>query len=176
MLTRLAQVMGGTVGFVLAIPVLMVPPPGDGNWLFWLLLVGKMGLGLLILLKSLDLFRRASFPPDSPALKDPVVAWLLEREQRLYEHSKIAWMTTQLLLLFVPVFMVALMLGVLLRPFYVTLRHAQPSLTMLYAEGRQTFQFLLATFKGLLFLTLSTLMGSSAALLTMIAIFYWPSR
>ena len=164
--------MLGTVGFVIAIPVIMFPPPGDGNWLFWVLLLGKMGLGLLILLKSLDLYRRAAFPPNSPALSDPVVAWFCEQDARLYKASKIGWVLAQLMLLFVPVFMVGLLLMILLRPAYVTLRHSQPDLGMFVSEGRRTLHFVLATVKGLFFLTLSTLMGSSAALVTLALMFY----
>ncbi|MBT9582032.1 hypothetical protein IV102_01710 [bacterium] len=173
MLKRLSQVMLGTIGFVIAIPVIMFPPPGDGNWLFWVLLLGKMGLGLLILLKSLDLYRRAAFPPNSPALRDPVVAWFCEQDARLYKASKIAWVFAQLMLIFVPVFMLGFGLTILLRPAYVTLRHPQPGLGTFVVEGRRTLHFVLATVKGLFFLTLSTLMGSMAALITLAVMFYW---
>ena len=72
MLRRLGLVLLGTLGFLLAVGIIMVIPPGDGNWLFWLCLVSKIPLGLLVLLKSFDFYRRAAFPPDSPALQDPV--------------------------------------------------------------------------------------------------------
>jgi hypothetical protein len=169
-------VLLGTLGFVLAIPTLMIPPPGDGNWVFWLLLLAKLGAGLLILLKSLDLYRRAAFPPDSPALRDPVVVWLGVQDQRLYRHSKLAWVVAQLLVIFVPLFMVGFLLLVLLRPVWFTLRHPEPSLSLLVREGRLTLHFVLATLQGLFFLTLATLLGSAAAMTTMGTMFYLASR
>lgn len=168
MLKRLGQVLVGTLGFVLAIPILLVPPPGDGNWLFFLAMFAKIGLGLALLLKSLDLYRRAAFPPDSPALSDPVAAWYCEQDEKLYRQTKLGWMAAQFLLLFMPVVVGFFLLAVLLRPFYATFRHPQPGLAVFAREGRQTLQFVIATLKGLFFLTLATLLGSSASLLTLV--------
>lgn len=168
--------MLGTLGFVVAMPVIMVPPPGDGRWYFWVLLVGKMLAGLWILLKSLDFYRRAAFPPDSPALSDPVAAWFCAQDEKLYKKSKIAWNLAQLLLLFMPVFMLGFLVVVALRPIYVTLRHPQPNLSFFMTEVSQTLRFLIATIKGLFFLMLSTLMGAAAALTTIGLIFYLAGR
>lgn len=174
MIRRLGQVLLGTLGFVAAIPIIMVPPPGDGNWVFFLALLGKLGLGLGILLLSLDQYRRAAFPPGSAALSDPVMVWLSAQEARLYGWSKLAWLASQFLMLFMPVLLTGIFLAVVLRPLYVTCSHANPSLALLRREGTQTLAFVLATLKGLFFLTLSTLLGSSAALITFVTILRHP--
>ncbi len=170
MLKRLGLVLAGTLGFVLAVGVIMVIPPGDGNWLFWLCMLSKIPLGLLILLKSFDFYRRAAFPPDSPALQDPVALWWVEKEQRLYEQSKLAWVAAQFLFFFVPAFMLFFLAGVAARPFYVSWRGTSD--LGLRGELGRTGRFLVSSAVGLFFLTLSTLMGSTAALGTIALILY----
>ncbi|MBX3172245.1 MAG: hypothetical protein KF760_32875 [Candidatus Eremiobacteraeota bacterium] len=170
MLKRLGLVLAGTSGFVLAVGIIMVIPPGDGNWLFWLCLLSKIPLGLLVLLKSFDFYRRAAFPPDSPALQDPVALWWAEKEQKLYEQSRLAWLAAQFLFFFVPAFMLLFLVGVAARPFYVTLRGT--SELGLRAELGRTGKFLVSSAVGLFFLTLSTLMGSTAALGTIAFVLY----
>lgn len=170
MLKRLGLVLLGTVGFVLAVAVIMFIPPGDGNWLFWLCILGKVALGLLILLKSFDFYRRSAFPPDSPALQDPVALWWCAKEEELYRQSKLAWLAAQFLFFFVPAFMLAFLLAVVIRPFYVTIRGgAQGGLK---SELGRTAHFLITSAVGLFFLTLSTLMGSAAGLGTVAWILY----
>ena len=170
MLKRLGMVMAGTTGFVLAVGVIMVIPPGDGNWLFWLCILSKIPLGLLVLLKSLDFYRRAAFPPGSAALQDPVALWWMERERKLYDQSKLAWLAAQFLFFFVPAFMLLFLAGVAARPFYVTM--TGNSDLGLGGELRQTGRFVVSSAVGLFFLTLSTLMGSAAALGTVGLILY----
>lgn len=170
MLKRLGLVVMGTLGFVLAVGIIMVIPPGDGNWLFWLCLLSKIPLGLLILLKSFDFYRRAAFPPDSPALQDPVALWWAAKEQQLYEQTKLGWVAAQFLFFFVPAFMLLFLAGVAARPFYVTVR-GQSDIG-LRAELGRTGKFLVSSAVGLFFLTLSTLMGSTAALGTIVFVLY----
>ncbi len=170
MLKRLGLVVMGTLGFVLAVGIIMVIPPGDGNWLFWLCLLSKIPLGLLILLKSFDFYRRAAFPPDSPALQDPVALWWAAKEQQLYEQTKLGWVAAQFLFFFVPAFMLLFLAGVAARPFYVTVR-GQSDIG-LRAELGRTGKFLVSSAVGLFFLTLSTLMGSTAALGTIAFVLY----
>lgn len=170
MLKRLGLVLLGTLGFVLAVGVIMVIPPGDGNWLFWLCILGKIGLGLLILLKSLDCYRRSAFPADSPALQDPVALWCCAQEQALYRRSKLAWLVADLLFFFVPAFMLAFLAAVAVRPFYVTFRGTDQG--GLRAELGRTAHFLVTSAVGLFFLTLSTLMGCAAGLGTVALVLY----
>ncbi|MFN8610765.1 MAG: hypothetical protein U0931_24705 [Vulcanimicrobiota bacterium] len=170
MLKRLGLVLLGTLGFVLAVLVIMFIPPGDGNWLFWMCILGKIALGLLILLKSFDFYRRSAFPPDSPALQDPVALWWCAKEAELYQQSKLAWLAAQFLFFFVPGFMLAFLLAVLVRPFYVSLRGTARG--GLRAELGRTSHFLMTSAVGLFFLTLSTLMGSAAGLGTVAYVLY----
>jgi hypothetical protein len=169
---RLLWLTVGTLGFILAMPVIVIPPPGDGNWLFWSLLFGKVGLGMWILLKALDYYRCACFPPGSAALSDPVALWFLEREAALKKRSWILWFLSQILLLFMPVLMMGFLALVVARPFYATFRHPQPSFAFLWGEILATLRFLWASAKGLFFLTLATLLGSASALGT-IALILW---
>ncbi|MBS2034069.1 hypothetical protein JST97_03725 [bacterium] len=170
MLKRLGLVLLGTLGFVLAVGVIMFIPPGDGNWLFWACILLKIALGLLILLKSFDFYRRSAFPPDSPALQDPVALWWCAKEEELYRQSKLAWMAAQFLFFFVPAFMLAFLLAVIIRPFYVTFQGTARG--GLRCELGRTAHFLLTSAVGLFFLTLSTLMGSAAGLGTVAYILY----
>ena len=170
MLKRLGLVLLGTLGFVLAVGVIMFIPPGDGNWVFWVVILSKIVAGLLLLLKSFDFYRRSAFPADSPALQDPVALWWSQKEQELYKHSKLAWMAAEFLFFFVPAFMLLFLLGVAARPFYVCARGT--SEIGLRGELERTGKFLITSAVGLFFLLLSTLMGSAAALTTIFLILY----
>lgn len=169
---RLGQVFLGTAGFILAVPIIVVFPASWDlqPWQVLLMLTAKIGLGLWILLKSLNLFKEACFPPGSAALEDPVVRWFVEKDTQLWKKCWPLWIVAQLMLLFMPMLMMAFLMVVALRPLYVTMRHPQPSLGLLRSEGTKTLRFLWATIKGLFFLTLSTLMGSSAALVTFVIV------
>lgn len=170
MLKRLGLVFLGTLGFVLAVGVIMFIPPGDGNWVFWVVILSKTVAGLLILLKSFDFYRRSAFPADSPALQDPVALWWSQKEQKLYKQSKLAWLAAEFLFFFVPAFMLLFLLGVAARPFYVCARGT--SELGLRAELARTGKFLVTSAAGLFFLLLSTLMGSTAALATIALVLY----
>lgn len=175
MKVRLARILVGTLGFILAMPLMVVPPPGLETWAPWLAILAlllKVALGMLVLLKSLDLYRQAAFPPDSAALDDPVARWLAEKQEALRRRSWFFVLLLDLLILFVPLLMGFFLLAVLLRPFYVTLQQQPPSLEFLRQEGTLTLTFVLATLKGLFILTASTLLGAGLALMTLAFLLY----
>jgi len=156
-------------------PVIVVPPPGIESLAPWqaiLVIIVKVALGMLILLKGLDLFKVASFPPGSVALDDPIAGWFADKQAALRKRSWFLYMLMDFVLLFMPVLMGLFLLAVALRPIYVTLQQSPPTWEFFYVEGNKTVLFLMATLKGLFFLTLSTLMGSGAALLTLAYLMY----
>lgn len=162
--------MLGTLGFVVAMPVIVVPPPGIESLAPWqaiLVIVAKVALGMLILLKGLDLFKIASFPPGSVALDDPIARWFADKQAALRKRSWFLYMLMDFVLLLMPVLMGLFLLAVALRPVYVTLQQRPPTWDFFYVEANKTVHFLMATVKGLFFLTLSSMMGCGAALLTL---------
>ena len=173
MLRRLGQIVLATLGCVLAMPVIVVIPLAlaDQHPAVALSVIGlKIGLGLLILMGSFHLYLRACFPPGSPALDDPVAQWFSARLEQLRQRSGCLWLLAQIFVLFTPLILSALFVLTLLRPFYATLQHPTPGLGVLWAELRRTGRFLWASAKGLLLLTLSTLLGAGASIVTFIVL------
>lgn len=173
MLLRLGQIALATLGCALAMPVIVVIPLAlaDQHPAVALSVIAlKVGLGLLLLMASFHLYLRACFPPGSAALDDPVAQWFGQRLELLRQRSGCLWLLAQLVVLFTPVILSVMFVLTLLRPFYATVQHPSPGLGVLWAELRRTGKFLWASAKALLLLTLSTLLGAGASLLTLLVL------
>ena len=132
-------------------------------------MAGQMLLGALVLAKGLEQYEKASFPPGSQALQNPVACWIQAKLEYLKKLFWPLWFLAILLLMFTPILTAVFLPLVLWRPFYATVNSSGPYFEVFCREIKQTARYLYEMGKGLLILTLCCCLALGSSLVVLVA-------
>jgi hypothetical protein len=165
---RVTRALVGTLSVIIGMLMVVVIP----DWLMALprgwsltILMLKMLLGVGFVAKAMDLYEKASFPPGEQALQDPISVWIQTHLANLKLRAWPLWFLAYLILMFTPIMTAVFLPLVLLRPFHAAFVSPEPKGEVLTLELRRTGRFLFAMGKGIVTLSLCSMMALSSALI-----------